>query len=390
MATIKGMDKEIRQLVQAIHDSPPRIVQVTAGAGTQALSDLLGVAGATRTMLEALVPYSEASFDDFLGQPPPQYVAARTANLMAGRAYTRARWLETDELPSVGLACTATIITDRPKRGEHRAHIATWQATCLNHYTIYLEKGARDRIGEEDVVSRIMLNALAQAMGLEMRLPVPLTANDHLTTETSDFMAAAVQLTQQNIPYFCVMEDGRIHTNHVNPPALLAGAFNPLHDGHIDLRNLAGKLLGEPLAFECTAVNVDKPPLTPETITQRIAQFAGRYPVYVTTAPTYIEKARLFPNTVFVVGYDTAERILMPRYYNNSYQNMLDALTEIRDLGCSFLVAGRADKRGFFHDRRDLAIPAGFETLFRGIPPEKFRKDISSTYLRATGQRGSR
>ena len=384
------MDKEIRQLVQAIHDSPPRIVQVTAGAGTQALSDLLGVAGATRTLLEALVPYSQASFDDFLGQAPPQYVAARTANLMAGRAYTRARWLETENVPSVGLACTATIVTDRPKRGEHRAHIATWQPTCLNHYTIYLEKGARDRTGEEDVVSRIMLNALAQAMGLEMRLPIPLTANDHLTTETSDFKATAVQLTQHDIPYFCVMEDGRIHTNHVNPPALLAGAFNPLHDGHIDLRNLASKLLGEPVAFECTAVNVDKPPLTPETITQRIAQFAGRYPVYVTTAPTYIEKARLFPNTVFVVGYDTAERILMPRYYHNSYQNMLDALAEIRDLGCSFLVAGRADKRGFFHDCRDLAIPAGFETLFRGIPPEKFRRDISSTYLRATGQRGSR
>ncbi|MCZ7667231.1 MAG: hypothetical protein M5U34_08445 [Chloroflexi bacterium] len=54
------MDKETRQLVQAIHDSPTRLVMVTAGAGTQALSDLLGVAGASRTLLEALVPYSEA------------------------------------------------------------------------------------------------------------------------------------------------------------------------------------------------------------------------------------------------------------------------------------------------------------------------------------------
>lgn len=384
------MDKATRQLVQAIHDSPPRIVLVTAGAGTQALSDLLGVAGATRTLLEALVPYSQASFDDFLGQTPAQYVAAGTANLMAGRAYTRARWLETEDLPSVGLACTATIVTDRPKKGEHRAHIATWQPAGLNHYTIFLEKGARDRTGEENVVSRIMLNALAEALGVDVRLPVPLTANDQLTTERSDFLATAVKLVAGEIPWFRVTEAGAIRTNNANPPALLAGAFNPLHDGHIDLRNLASKLLGVPVAFECTAVNVDKPPLTPETIAQRIAQFAGRYPVYVTTAPTYIEKARLFPNTVFVVGYDTAERILMPRYYHNSYQNMLDALEEIRDLGCSFLVAGRTDKRGLFHDCRDLSIPAGFETLFRGIPAEKFRKDISSTYLRATGQRGSR
>jgi hypothetical protein len=34
------MQVEIRQLVQAIHDCQTRIVLVTAGAGTQALSDL--------------------------------------------------------------------------------------------------------------------------------------------------------------------------------------------------------------------------------------------------------------------------------------------------------------------------------------------------------------
>ena len=125
------MDIEIKQLVQTIHDAPERIVLVAAGAGTEALSNLLGVAGATRTLLEALVPYSQAAFDEFLGRPPAKYVTERTARLLAGRAFTRARWLEANTNPVVGLACTATIITDRPKRGEHRAYIATWQPDRL-------------------------------------------------------------------------------------------------------------------------------------------------------------------------------------------------------------------------------------------------------------------
>lgn len=384
------MELDIEQCVQQIHDAPPRIALVTAGAGTEALSNLLGVAGATRTLLEAIVPYSKAAMDEYLGTPPRKYVTAKTANLLAGRAYTRARWLESEKLPSIGLACTATIITDRPKRGEHRAHISCWHPDCLAHYSIYLDKGARNRAGEENVVSRIMLNALAQAAGLDVSLELPLTANDRMEIEHQNFLETAVNLYNHKIDFFGVSSDGNIRANKTNHRAMLPGAFNPLHDGHIDLLKVAETILDTPVAFECAAVNVDKPTLEPEAITKRIAQFAGRYPVYVTTAPTYVEKAHLFPNTTFVVGYDTAERIIHPRYYHDSKQELLEALTYIRNAQCQFLVAGRAGKDGTFRDIHSLNIPHSFEDLFLAIPADKFRKDISSTQLRATGQRGSR
>ena len=49
------MQADINELVQAIHDSPALTVMVTAGAGTQALADLLAVAHAGRdTNLEGL------------------------------------------------------------------------------------------------------------------------------------------------------------------------------------------------------------------------------------------------------------------------------------------------------------------------------------------------
>ena len=74
------MDANIRELVQQIHDAPPRIVLVTAGAGSEALAWLMAVPGASRTLIEGLVPYDSAAFNDFLGQEPAQYVSADVAS----------------------------------------------------------------------------------------------------------------------------------------------------------------------------------------------------------------------------------------------------------------------------------------------------------------------
>ena len=190
----------------------------------------------------------------------------------------------------VGLACTATIVTDRPKRGEHRAYIATWQPDRLVEYGVHLQKGFRDRAGEENLVSRVILNSLADAIGMEKALPYALYEEDRVTISTHHFGRAAQQLNQSALNYFSVTADGRIRNKNINPQAILSGSFNPLHDGHLELLQVSARLLGHPVAFEISAQNVDKPAITPNTIVQRIAQFAGRWPVYVTNAPTYLGK----------------------------------------------------------------------------------------------------
>lgn len=181
---MSGFEQQIERLVARIHASPTMAVVVVAGAGGQALAWLLGVPGASKTVLEATVPYSRASMAEYLGQEPAEYVSAETAIAMAQAAYGRAlRLRESDapDTPVVGLACTASIATERSKRGEHRCCVATWDgAAGATTYSLELEKGRRDRAAEDEVVSRLILHALAESCGVPPDLPLGLHDGERL------------------------------------------------------------------------------------------------------------------------------------------------------------------------------------------------------------------
>ncbi len=375
------MDAAVRLLIARLHEAPYRHVLSATGGGATAAGWLLSVPGGSRTVLEVVVPYSEQSLSEFLGRRPASFCSAATAREMAGRAWQRARWLA-PSVPTAGVGCTASLRSDRPKRGDHRFHLAVRTAARTTTWSLTLAKEQRDREGEEEVLDRVLLNAMAESFGIAERVAVPLLPGEEVHTETEPASDPLAALLAGRTAVVCRESDGRLRADGARPGLLLSGSFNPLHEGHCRLAAVAARLVDRPAAFEMTVVNADKPPLADEEVRRRLEQFTWRAPLWLTRAPTFTEKARLFPGAVFVVGADTAERIVEPRFYQDSEERLAAALKTFRDLGCRFLVAGRVDAAGVFRGLDDLAIAPAWRDLFAAVPADLFRADVSSTQLR--------
>jgi hypothetical protein len=376
------MDADVHQLISALHQSPCRYVLALTGGGTGAAGWLLSVPGGSRTVLEIAVPYSEEALCDYLGRRPESFCSAATSRDMARRAWERASYLAPGKRVG-GAACTASLRSERPKRGDHRLHVSTHDGLRAVTHSLTLIKEERGRELEEEVAARVLLNALAEALGVEGRVPVALLPGEEIVVEAHSPGDALTAFLLGQVPAVCVEPDGRARALGPTPWVLLPGSFNPLHEGHCSLATVAARQVGAPAAFELTVVNADKPPLAEEEVRRRSAQFAWRALVWLTRAPTFSEKALLFPGATFVVGADTAARIVSPRFYQGSEGRMAEALADFRRQGCRFLVAGRVDQAGRFLGMDDLDVSAAYRDLFTAIPATEFRLDLSSTQLRA-------
>ncbi len=173
-------------------------------------------------------------------------------------------------------------------------------------------------------------------------------------------------------------------SNRRIPKAVFPGAFNPLHDGHRRIVEASAKILDIPTEFELSVSNVDKPPLGRREVAWRVSQVPAEQAVWVTHAATFVEKARLFPKCVFVVGADTIARIADARYYGDDLARREVAIDDIARQGCRFLVFGRLLGDGF-RTLADLPLPERLRDLSEEVLAHQFRVDISSTGLRLRG-----
>lgn len=385
-----NMDKVIKDIIHNIHNSDTQMVISVTGAGSDVINWLLSVPGASKTLLEANIPYSESSQKSFLNKPEIlKSVSKDHANNLAKESYRRASQLRESDIPVIGVGCTAAISTNRNRKGENQAFITIWGDKTLNTIQLLLDKSKSDRAKDEKKISLLILNQIAKSITEISKIKIPLDQNDRLI-EILDikFESTINSLIHNQISSFIsrassqnLIADGKFSG------IILPGSFNPLHKGHIKLKEYITQNYDQEFAYEISIKNVDKPDLNEEEILERLNQFDSTENIIVDKAPLFSEKSTLFPKSTFLIGYDTAERLINAKYYDGNYRKMTKSLELIEDNKCAFLVAGRI-QNGLFSTLEDLNIPEDFKSLFVEIPESDFRVDESSSEIRNRGKNG--
>jgi hypothetical protein len=350
---------------------------------------LLTTSGASRFVIDAQIPYSPEALFAYLGEEVEQSCSSSTVRKLAVAALKS----QASGLKPISVACSAALQTDRERRGDDRAFICIKTEKVEKLYSLHFSKTSRQE--QEALLSDWLLVLIAQAVGAERGLMLP-------------------------------------------------GSFNPVHKGHLGMLKAAEEITGLRGVFELSCTNVDKPELSEEEIRLRVSAIRD-IPVALTSAPRFTQKAELFPNTTFVLGHDTAERLVT---INHTLQGMVSEVSQpwknqwefFQALETSFLVAGRkfqplekdislatrsaetrrsrfqcldlSDReRAFggsqkkrpvgerqivgagddrarrarlqnFQTLEKLEIPEDAVAMFDAIPESTFREDISSTELR--------
>ena len=359
------------KLIQKIHESKYRITFVSSGGGTNAISSLLKVPGASNTVLESYIPYSKKSMDLFLNRKPDHYCSLNTSLSMAANAYKKCMQIDPEYKKKylIGISVTASLATTYTKIGDHKFYISVQTESFTKSIECLLIKGSRSREEEEQLITEYVLSLVAECCGIEKNMP----HHDEIPViHTIKAEKSWKKLLNNDVNF--------ISSDRSTPELIFPGSFNPLHDGHLKMRELAEKKTGMRATFEICARNADKPPLTFHEIKRTLDQFTDNDSWVMTSAGRFSEKAEMFPNSVFIIGADTLMRVFDEKFYSNK-KDMLDHIDRFNDHNINFLVFGRKVNKKFV-SLRDIGIPDNIKNRCTGFEEGSFRDDISSTELR--------
>jgi len=302
-----------------------KIYFVASGAGTSFQDQLWMVPGTSSFLVGAAFPYAMEATGEFLGFKPEKYCSREEALQLAMEAFMRAASVPGGK--PIGLALTATVSSCNgpPHRGDHRVFVAIVTAETSYVLKVVLDKNpgcgetARKRdndsaaLAAEDLL-RIVLGEWTFEEAVEANLRSPGFARRCEIDRVKDDELLEIFFKH---PFF-----GQSGARGAQEPAetevFYPGTFNPLHDGHRTIVRNVGT------SDVCYTVNVDGPhkgTMAPGQMLAIAAQFRRErlqwHPasvLFTRGEPLFVDKFKARPEKTFVVGVDTFERMLDPKW----------------------------------------------------------------------------
>jgi hypothetical protein len=343
----------LKQVITAIHASGWKGCLAITGGGTQVIGELLHLGGGSATILDASVPYASPAFQDYIQSAPDKYVSEESARQLAMAAYQRARRFappEHDKDRLFGLGATCSLAKDNEREGRKHLVCVGWQTrTGTSVRTLELtpkrlfpwseppfawkpvsfEQAAEVRAAEEWETCLYILGVICQQT-------TGMSAYVHPDEKQDSILPAPDWVELLHAPN---TRPTSVPVLKESPKLVFPGSFSRLHDGHREVAQVASRMTGENIVFEISVTNVDKPPLDYIEIRERRKQFLPNQVVFTNT-PRFYEKVALFPYATFVVGADTWERILNPKYLGHM-GSVESLLRWFAAHGSKFLIFGR-------------------------------------------------
>ena len=169
-------------LTEVYASSPTNVFSATVtGGGVQLLQWLFTVPGASKSLMEATVPYSTAALNQQIlsNTKNLQYCSSEMAIKMAEQCRKRTAELLFRNSGKINvltqsnifsISCTAALVSSQPKRGDHRFYVASSNNENNLVYNVKLLKGHGSRIDEDLICSKVALEAIRHNSNLNNKV----------------------------------------------------------------------------------------------------------------------------------------------------------------------------------------------------------------------------
>jgi nicotinic acid mononucleotide adenylyltransferase len=356
------------------------------GGGTSFLGEFLKIPGGSKCIVGGHTPYAMEAFDAFVGIKLEKYSDGNASRKLAVASYEHCVKLgfPIEKCVGVGIACS--LVKDNERIGrEHHINIAIHTNNRTTGVSVTFKKSKMNREQEENFVNDLTLNLITK----QFNKTIDCICEDINQTIYTENDAIVEPFDERNpcicgiYPYkpyasagmyfgtaFGVMDDPK-SPKYGKDLVIYPGSFNPLHQGHIEIKNLAEQILKTTVFYELSVKNSYKPQMDYVDLKNRIKQFEDN-PYIVTHSPRFVDKIKLLKSDfncssiTIVVGADTWERVYDAAAHKNGDIKFFE------DNNVKFLVFGRnaeiKNQDSVLFIKNDLAL--------------NYNNNISSTAIR--------